>query len=48
AFYHNPRTVQDLVDTVAGRVLDRLGVEAPFLRRWKEALPDEFLALEDR
>ena len=25
AFYHQPATVQDLVDTVAGRVLDRLG-----------------------
>lgn len=48
AFYHQPRTVQDLVDTVAGRVLDRLGVDAPFLRRWKEPLPNEFLALEDR
>ena len=37
AFYHQPATIQDLVDTVAGRVLDRLGVETgptpPLARR---------------
>ena len=35
AFYHQPATIQDLVDTVAGRVLDRLGVETGLLRRWQ-------------
>lgn len=35
AFYHQPATIQDLVDTVAGRVLDRLGVDTPLLRRWR-------------
>ncbi len=34
-FYHSPRTVQDLVDTVAGRVLHHLGVESPLLRQWQ-------------
>ena len=33
-FYHRPESVQDLVDSVAGRVLEILGVEARFLRRW--------------
>ena len=47
-FYHNPRTVQDIVDSVAGRVLDRLGVDAPFLKRWTGPVPPEFAAWEDR
>ncbi len=33
-FYHRPETVQDIVDSIAARVLDRLGVEASFLKRW--------------
>ncbi len=33
-FYQRPETVQDIVDSVAARVLDRLGVEASFLKRW--------------
>jgi 4-hydroxy-3-polyprenylbenzoate decarboxylase len=33
-FYHNPERVEDLVDSVVGRVLDLLGVETPFLKRW--------------
>lgn len=33
-FYHRPRTVDDLVDMIAGRVLDRLGVENNLLKRW--------------
>lgn len=47
-FYHRPRSIQDLVDSVAGRVLDRLGVDAPFLRRWTGPIPAELAALEDR
>lgn len=47
-FYHRPRSIQDLIDSVAGRVLDRLGVEAPFLRRWTGPIPAELSALEDR
>ncbi|MCH8222720.1 MAG: UbiX family flavin prenyltransferase [Chloroflexi bacterium] len=38
-FYQRPETVQDIVDSVAARVLDRLGVEASFLKRW--AGPEE-------
>lgn len=33
-FYQRPQTVQDVIDSVAGRVLERLGVESRFLRRW--------------
>jgi 4-hydroxy-3-polyprenylbenzoate decarboxylase len=34
-FYHGPRSVQDLVDHVAGKVLDVLRVEHSLGRRWQ-------------
>jgi 4-hydroxy-3-polyprenylbenzoate decarboxylase len=34
-FYHRPESVGDLVDMIAGRVLDTLGVESTLLRRWQ-------------
>ena len=34
-FYHHPEKVQDLVDMIAGRVLDKLGVDSTLLRRWR-------------
>jgi 4-hydroxy-3-polyprenylbenzoate decarboxylase len=34
AFYTHPRTLQDAVDFVVGRVCDQLGVEHRLLRRW--------------
>jgi 4-hydroxy-3-polyprenylbenzoate decarboxylase len=36
AFYTHPRTLQDQVDFVVGRVCDQLGVEHDLLRRWGE------------
>lgn len=36
AFYHHPKTVLDLVDTVVARILDHLGVDHDVGRRWKE------------
>jgi len=35
-FYHKPKKVQDLVDFVAGKTLDCLGVKNNLFRRWKE------------
>jgi 4-hydroxy-3-polyprenylbenzoate decarboxylase len=35
-FYHEPETVQDLVDFVVARCLDQLGVEHALVRRWGE------------
>ncbi len=35
AFYHRPRTIEDLVDMVVARVLDHLGVEHDLPVRWK-------------
>jgi 4-hydroxy-3-polyprenylbenzoate decarboxylase len=37
AFYIKPRTVEDLIDFVVGRVCDQLGVEHGLLKRWGEA-----------
>jgi flavin prenyltransferase len=34
-FYHRPTTVEQLVDFVAGKVLDRLGVEHRLYEAWK-------------
>ena len=34
-FYHHPRTVEDLVDHVVGKILDRLGIENQVGARWK-------------
>lgn len=33
-FYHQPRTMEDLVDFVVGKVLDRLGLEHTLFRPW--------------
>lgn len=33
-FYHQPRTVEDIVDHSVDRVMDLLGVPAPDARRW--------------
>jgi 4-hydroxy-3-polyprenylbenzoate decarboxylase len=34
SFYGKPRTLDDVLDTVVGRVLDHLGLEHDLLRRW--------------
>jgi 4-hydroxy-3-polyprenylbenzoate decarboxylase len=36
AFYAKPRTLQDAVDFIVGRICDQLGVEHQLLRRWGE------------
>lgn len=36
AFYGKPRTLEEVIDGVVGRVLDHLGVEHDLLRRWGE------------
>jgi len=41
AFYGQPRTLGDAVDTVVGRVLDHIGVEHDLVRRWGASPPDE-------
>ena len=34
-FYHAPRTVEDLVDFVVAKILDRIGVDSELIRRWR-------------
>ncbi len=36
AFYTRPRTLQDQVDFIVGRVCDQLGIEHGLLKRWGE------------
>jgi len=36
SFYHHPKTIEDLVDTVLARVLDHLGLEHAISQRWPE------------
>jgi 4-hydroxy-3-polyprenylbenzoate decarboxylase len=33
-FYEKPKRVNDLVDFIVQRVLDRIGVEAKLTKRW--------------
>jgi 4-hydroxy-3-polyprenylbenzoate decarboxylase len=35
-FYHNPKTVEDIVDFSVDRILDLLGLPAPDAKRWGE------------
>ena len=34
AFYNRPSSVDDLVDHIVARVLDKFGIDAAFARRW--------------
>jgi 4-hydroxy-3-polyprenylbenzoate decarboxylase len=36
AFYHHPKTVDDMVDFVVGKVLNLLRIEHDLFKRWKE------------
>jgi polyprenyl P-hydroxybenzoate/phenylacrylic acid decarboxylase-like protein len=35
AFYHRPRTIEDLLDHLCGKVLDQFGIEHDLFDRWK-------------
>ncbi len=34
AFYHQPKRISDMVDFIAGRVLDSMGIENDLSPRW--------------
>ncbi|HEY9802478.1 MAG TPA: flavin prenyltransferase UbiX [Leptolyngbyaceae cyanobacterium] len=36
AWYHNPQTIEDLVDFVVARTLDQLDIDCVPLKRWRE------------
>ena len=33
-WYHNPKTIRDLIDFVVARICDQLGIENTLIRRW--------------
>jgi 4-hydroxy-3-polyprenylbenzoate decarboxylase len=35
AWYHQPRTILDLVDFVVARALDQLGIDTDLMQRWQ-------------
>lgn len=35
AFYNGPKTIDDVVNHIVGRLLDQFGLDAPGLARWK-------------
>jgi len=35
AFYHHPKTIQEIIDQTVGKALDALGVEHNLFRRWQ-------------
>ncbi|MFC4353377.1 UbiX family flavin prenyltransferase [Fodinicurvata halophila] len=40
AFYHNPQTLDDVINQSVGRVLDIFDLESPLVSRWGERGPD--------
>jgi 4-hydroxy-3-polyprenylbenzoate decarboxylase len=46
-FYHRPRTLEDLVEHVVGKVLDRIGLEHALGARWS-GIPEEDPGVVDR
>jgi len=40
AFYHHPKTIEELTDFVVGRVLDVIGIEHELYQRWQGERPD--------
>lgn len=35
-FYHQPKTIEQMVDFICGKVMDQIGIEHSLFKRWKE------------
>ena len=46
-FYHEPKTIEDLVDFVVGKILDQLEIPHKLFRRWGTRSPASTLSLDD-
>lgn len=40
AFYHHPKSVNEIVDFIVTRILDRLGIESDLIQRWSGRTDD--------
>ena len=47
AFYHQPKSIADMVDMVVSRILDHLGIENTIFQRWKGEGISKFLSVDE-
>ena len=47
AFYHQPKSIADMVDMVVSRILDHLGIDNHIFERWKGEGVSKFLAVDE-
>jgi 4-hydroxy-3-polyprenylbenzoate decarboxylase len=38
SFYHQPKTLEDIIDQTIGKVFDYIGIEHDLFKRWGEAV----------
>lgn len=48
AFYHMPRTVEEIIDQTVGKVLDLFGMDGKLFRRWGTQEELKLLAVEEK
>ena len=46
-FYHNPTSISDLIDMVAGRILASLGIQSPVMKPWLGPDPSAYSTTEE-
>ena len=43
AFYHHPKTIEDIIDQSVGKVLDYIGIEHTLFKRWDNSQLDKLM-----